>query len=152
MKTYLIKREKWFHSNFSIYLDNRLIGHFIPEKWKPENWITIEDERYLIKRRSFWKEEKLIYMENNLIGTIRNRVFSFVFIISVIGKSEYVAKLNFWGNRCLILKDGVVAGNYTIKYRNSILNTEIPVENSVIAAVLVQVNSLNSRAQHAAVF
>jgi hypothetical protein len=151
MKTYLIKREKWYRSNFSIYSESKLIGQFIPEKWKSVNWVTINDESYMIKHKNFWKDEKLIYLENDLIGTIQNRPFKSFFIISIIGKGDYTIKTNFWGTRYAIMKNDLLAGEYILNWRGSVLNTEIPVENSVIAAILVQVNSIKRRSHSAAV-
>jgi hypothetical protein len=151
MKTYLIKREKWYHSNYSIYLENKLIGQFIPEKWKSVNWVIINDENYLIKRKSFWKDEKLIYLDNNLIGTIQDRPFKSFFTISIIGKGDYIIKMNFWGTRCSIMKDELIVGEYIPNWRGSVLSTEITLDNSVIAGILVQVNSIKRRSQNAAV-
>jgi hypothetical protein len=150
MKTFIIKREKWYHSNFSIYSESRLIGQFIPEKWKSVNWVIINDENYMIKRKSFWKDDKLIFLENNLIGTIQDRPFKSFFIISIIEKGEYIVKFNFWRNRCSILKDDLFAGEYKLNWRGSVLNTEIQLDNCVIAAILVQVNSLKKRSHNAA--
>lgn len=150
MKTYLIKREKWYHSNFSIYSDNKLIGQLIPEKWKPENWVTIDDERYLIKRRSFWRDEKLIYFGNNLIGTINNRPFKNYSIISILEKADYIVKNHFFKNKYTIETGGVFAGEYRSTWRESILYADINIENCVIAAILVQINSIKRAAQHAA--
>jgi hypothetical protein len=150
MKTYIVKKEKWYHSNFSIYSDNKLIGHFIPEKWKSENWVTIDDEKFLIKRKSIWRDEKLIYSGNNLIGTIMNRPFNRYFIISIFGKTDYIVKLHFFKNTCTIETENVFAGEYRSNWKGSILYAEINMENSVIAAILVQINSIKRTAHHAA--
>jgi hypothetical protein len=151
MKTFIIKREKWYRSNYSIYSENNLIGQFIPEKWKSENWVVINGENYLIKRKSFWKDDKLIYLENNLIGSIHDRPFKSFFTISMVGKGDYIVKMNFWGTRCSILKDELFVGEYILNCRSSVLNTEITVDNSLIAGILVQVNSIKRRSQNAAV-
>jgi hypothetical protein len=151
MKTFYIKKEKWFRSNYSIYSESKLIGQFIPEKWKSVNWVIINDENYMIKPKSFWKDEKLIYLDNNLIGTIQNKPFKSFFIISIIGKSDYIVKMNFWGTKCSIMKEDLFVGEYIINWRGSVLNTETPVDNSVIAATLVQVNSIKRRSHNAAV-
>jgi len=151
MKTFLIKREKWYQSNFSIYSESQLIGQFIPAKWKSVNLVIINDENFLIKNKSFWKDDKLIYLGNDLIGTIQNRPFKSFFTISIIGKGDYTVKINFWANRCTIMKNDLFVGEYILNWRGSVINTEIPVDNSVIAAILVQVDSIKRRSRNAAV-
>jgi hypothetical protein len=151
MKTFIIKREKWYRSNYSIYSESQLIGQFIPEKWKSVNWVIINDENYMIKHKSFWKDDKLIYLGNDLIGTIQDKPFKSFFTISIIGKGDYVVKMNFWGTKCSIMKEDLFVGEYIINWRGSVLNIEIPVDNSVIAAILVQVYSNKRRSQSAAV-
>jgi len=150
MNTIFLKKEKWYHSNYSIYSDSSLIGQFIPEKWKSVNWITINSRSYMIKRGSFWKDDKLIYSDNILLGTISNHPFKNFFIVSIIGKNDYTIKINFWKSKYSIFVNGELAGEYISKWRGSWLYSEKHIEESAIAAIIVQVNSIKRTAQRSA--
>ncbi|MDA3930346.1 MAG: hypothetical protein PF541_15455 [Prolixibacteraceae bacterium] len=92
MKTFQIKKDKWYHSDYSIYFNNQLVGEFLPENFKNSNRLSLRDKYYTLQKKSIWKDEKEIYLGNIKIGEIIPKPFKDQAIINIIGQGEFILK------------------------------------------------------------
>ncbi|MFA9389859.1 MAG: hypothetical protein ACERKD_08620 [Prolixibacteraceae bacterium] len=97
MKTYLLKKEKWYHTNYSIYQNGELIGEYLPEKFKKPQLLSLKDRKYSYKKKRFWGTEMELYLGNIKVAEIFPHSFKSKSTISLFSAGQFIfSNTNIW--------------------------------------------------------
>ena len=150
MKTFYIKKEKWYKPDYLIYSEAGVVGKLSPERWKTGAYVSINNNFILIKRLSIWSDEKIIYSDDKPIGRIKNKAFKSYCIITLGEEETYLLRQKLFRNKFILEKEGHAIGEYRSGFTTNTLVVGNDVDDRLAAATLAQSVAILNSMHHTA--
>lgn len=137
MKAFIIKKDKWHQSGYSIYQSRELIGEYFPEKLRRPHRLSLRDRDYTFKKRSVWSREMELYLGNVKVADIYQHPFKASATISFFSKGQFIYKrTNSWKNIYSLTDGYKPIGESRIKSFTSTFTVGDSVDENLLASVM----------------
>lgn len=144
MKSYFLRKDKWYQSNYTISIDSELVGEVIAESYKKTSTINLFGTEFSIKNGSLWKSEKFIYQGNVKYAEIIQKTFSNKTIIALQNGDQYSVIQHPWKGSFTLLYNEKDIAEYKGKRSNNILTIGDTVSLPITAAFLHSITLKNN--------
>jgi hypothetical protein len=143
MKTYLLKCEKWYSTNMSIFSEGQKVGTLISGLFSSAYKVFLGEKEFEIRKKNAFSNNLLIYFQGELLASVQNFVFKNQSIISTVDHKEYVLKSNTWSNRYQLSGNEGFLGESHQKMISTLFSFDDRVDDLLITATIAQTH-LNS--------
>lgn len=112
MKTYFLKHEKWYHSNYAIFQNNEKVGFVLVESFKKLNTLGLSGVEFTVQRGNIWRNERFIYQGNIKYAEIIQRAFKNETLLVLQNGDQYRIKQNVWKGLYTLYRGERALGEY----------------------------------------
>ncbi|MCF8358602.1 MAG: hypothetical protein K9H26_07570 [Prolixibacteraceae bacterium] len=147
MKSYSLKRKKWYSSSFLVYSGEELVGELINKELSSTYFVNLHNRKFSASKENFWKEKKQFYEGSNPIGILNDLPFKNHSILEIdqIGKSKL--SHNIWKGHYKLEVGGKNVAECKAGLKGITITAGNSVDDSLLAAMMVQtVSEENSEA------
>jgi hypothetical protein len=152
MKTYLLKCEKWYSTNMSVFSEGQRVGTFFPGMLVSNYKVLLGENEFDIRKKNAFSNNLLIYSRGELLANVQNFTFKNQSIITTADKKEYVLKSNAWNSRYILSGPEGFLGESHQKMTSTTLSFDDHVDDLLIAATIAQTRSDMETATYIACF
>ena len=139
MKTYLLKHEKWYHSNYAIYQDNEQVGFLLNESLKKRNTLGLSGVEFTIRRGNIWRNEQFIYQGNVQFAEIIQKTFKNETLLVLQNGDQYRIKQNLWKGLFTLYRGEQALGEYKGKTSTTWVTVSSDLTVALTAAFILTV-------------
>ncbi|MBN1924716.1 MAG: hypothetical protein JW798_02665 [Prolixibacteraceae bacterium] len=144
MKSYILKRKKWYDSDFHIYRGNEIAGEIKANGLKNSFTVTIGSRMITILQKSIWKEEKQVFEEGMQIGTINHFSFKNYALLNFEKTVQLKIKQNIWKGIFTLESDATAIAECKTNHKGMTVTAGDLVDESILAALIAHVQSVNN--------
>lgn len=137
MKQFIIKKEKWYSTSYSIYKNNERVGGYIPNIFKRENQVLLFGKNFLLKNKNVWKNQKHIYIGNIKIAELFEKPFKGETILQMVAQGGFLLKKNTWKNRSTLNNGRQDIGEFKSKSFQTIVTVGDQVDDALLASAIL---------------
>lgn len=137
MQSILLRKEKWYHSDYGVYQNNEKVGEFYNETFKKSYTLNLKGMEYSIRKGNIWRNEKFLFQGNVQFAEIIEKPFKDIVILSFANGQELTVKHNTWKSIYTLFSGDKALGELKSKsFRNEIrVSDDLP--HQVLAAFIL---------------
>lgn len=152
MKTYLLKCEKWFSTNMSIFSEGQKVGTFYSGMYSSNYRVLLGKNEFDIRKKNVFSNNLSIYSQGELLASVRNFPFKNQSIITTADMKQYILKCNIWSSRYHLYGNDEILGECRRKMTSTYLSFDDRVDDFLIATIIAKTHLAYETAMFSACF